>query len=324
MQQLDAQRRPRPGGPWSARAAGARVAWWHRHAALSSLAVAVVLAACAPDPRASYAPVYGPARPTAGGIYRFAVHPLHNPQRLAETYGPIVAYLNRRLGGPILQLEAARSYEEFESKLYGRAYDLALPNPHQTIHALQSGYRPFGKMGDDTSFRGIILVRRDSGILEVAQLKGKAVAFPAPTALAATMLPLWFLHHHGLDANRDIQRRYAGSQESSIMSVYLGETAAGATWPVPWEAFQRKRPDIAAALVVRWETASLLNNSLVARDDVPPELVKRLGELLSSLHETEEGARLLQAIPISRFEPASALTYEPVRVFLDAYEKAIQ
>jgi phosphonate transport system substrate-binding protein len=300
------------------------VARRRRLAACAALAMAALLGACAPDPRATYAPAYGPARPTAQAVYRFAVHPLHNPQRLAETYGPIVAYLNRRLGGSTLRLEAARSYEEFESNLYGRAYDLALPNPHQTIHALKSGYRPFGKMGDDKLFRGIILVRRDSGILQVEQLKGKAVSFPAPTALAATMLPLWYLHGHGLDANRDIQRRYTGSQESSIMSVYLGETVAGATWPVPWEAFQRQRPDLAKALVVRWETEPLRNNSLVARDDVPPELVRRVGELLFSMHETPEGARLLEAIPISRFEPASAGTYEPVRAFLEAYDKAIQ
>jgi phosphonate transport system substrate-binding protein len=286
--------------------------------------MAALLAACAPDPRPTYAPDYGPARPATQVVYRFAVHPLHNPQRLAETYGPIVAYLNQRLGGPILRLEAARSYEEFESKLYGRAYELALPNPHQTIHALRSGYRPFGKMGDDHRFRGLILVRRDSGILEVRQLKGKAVSFPAPTALAATMLPLWYLHGHGLDANREIQRRFTGSQESSIMSVYLGETAAGATWPVPWETFQRQRPELAAALVVRWETPPLLNNSLVARDDLPPGLVERVGALLFALHETPEGARLLEAIPVSRFEPASAETYEPVRAFLDAYERTIQ
>jgi phosphonate transport system substrate-binding protein len=289
-----------------------------------ALALAAAAAGCEPQPKAGYAPAYGPHQAPGLEVIRFAVHPLHNPQRLTEVYGPIVAYLNRRLGGPRLQLEAARSYEEFESKLYGRGYDLALPNPHQAIHALRSGYRIFGKMGDDQLFRGLILVRRDAGLLAVEQLKGRTVGFPAPNALAATMLPLWYLHTHGLDANRDIRRRYTGSQESSIMSVYLGETAAAATWPVPWEAFQRQRPEQAAALVVRWATEPLRNNALVARDDVPPELVRRVAALLFSLHESAEGARLLAAIPISRFEPASAETYEPVRVFLAAYDKAIQ
>jgi len=288
---------------------------------------ALALAACGPEPRPGYAPEYV-ARPAPQArepaVYRFAVHPLHNPQRLAAVYGPIVAYLNRHLGGPTLRLEASRSYEAFEAELYGRGYQLALPNPVQALRSLGSGYRIFGKMGGDEQFRGIILVRRDSGLQRVEQLKGMVVAFPAPTALAATMLPLWYLHTHGLDANRELRRLYTGSQESSIMSVYLGQAAAAATWPVPWETFSRRRPEVAAALEVRWETGALMNNALVARDDVPPELVARVGALLFALHETPEGARLLAEVPIPRFEPATAETYAPVRAFLDTYQRSIR
>lgn len=288
---------------------------------------ALALVACSPEPGSTYAPRYV-ARPAQAAlepvVYRFAVHPLHNPQRLAEVYGPIVAYLNRHLGGPALKLEASRSYEAYEAALLGRGYEFALPNPAQALRSLRSGYRIFGKMGGDEAFRGILLVRRDSGIRRVEQLKGKVVAFPAPTALAATMLPLWYLHTHGVDANRELRRLYTGSQESSIMSVYLGQAAAAGTWPVPWEALSRRRPEVAAALEVRWETAPLPNNALVARDDVPPELVARVGALLFALHETPEGARLLAEVQIPRFEPATAETYAPVRAFLDTYQRSIQ
>jgi phosphonate transport system substrate-binding protein len=208
--------------------------------------------------------------------------------------------------------------------LYGRGYEFALPNPTQALHSLRCGYRIFGKMGGDESFRGILLVRRDSGIQRVEQLKGKVVSFPASTALAATMMPLWYLHTHGLDSNREIDRLYTGSQESAIMSVYLGQAAAAATWPVPWETFSRRRPEVAAALEVRWETAPLVNNALVARDDVPPELVARVGALLFAMHETPEGARLLAEVPVPRFEPATAETYAPVRDFLEIYQRSIK
>jgi phosphonate transport system substrate-binding protein len=295
-----------------------------RAANLLLATVAAALVSCRGEPHPSYAPEYGPRPTLAPTVYRFAVHPLHNPQRLVEVYGPIVAYLNARLGGPTFRLEAARSYEAFESNLYGRSYDLALPNPAQAVNSVRSGYRIFGKMGDDREFRGLILVRRDSGLLRVEQLKGKVVSFPAPTALAATMMPLWYLHTHGLDANKEIRRLYTGSQESSLMSAYLGHAAAAAAWTVPWKAFQRQRPEVAAALEVRWETDPLVNNALVARDDLPPELVARVGALLFALHQTPEGARLLAEVPVSRFEPASSETYEPVRAFLDRYRRSVQ
>ena len=86
------------------------------------------------------------------------------------------------------------------------------------------------------------MVRRDSGIKQPADLKGQGGGLPSPTALAAAIMPQWFLHQHGVNVNRDIENRYVGSQESAIMNVYLGQTAAGATWPPPWRLFQKDRP----------------------------------------------------------------------------------
>ena len=103
-------------------------------------------------------------------------------------------------------------------------------------------------MGDDNKFAGIILVRRDSGINKLSDLKGKKVSYPARTALAATMMPQYYFQTHGLDVNRDIENLYVGSQESSIMNVYLGNVAAGATWPMqnPWVP-PEKRPSVTSA-----------------------------------------------------------------------------
>ncbi len=254
----------------------------------------------------------------------FGVHPLHNPQRLFEVYGPIVEYLNGRVGGARLRLEASRSYEEFERKLYARHFHYALPNPLQTLEAATHGYRVFGKMGDDDQFRGLLIVRKDGGIEDVADLKGKSVSFPAPTAVAATMMPLWLLREKGLDVNEDIRRVYSGSQESSIMNVYLRRTSAGSTWPVPWRTFVALNPEIARELVVRWETSPLVNNGLVVRDDVRADRAGNVAAHLLSLHTQEEGRKLLAAIPLSRFEPATEETYAPVRDFLRRYREVVR
>ncbi len=269
-----------------------------------------------------YEPVYGTG-PSQPGGFVLGIHPLHNPQRLYATYAPIVEFLNRNLTDAVITLEASRSYEAFEGKLYQRHFHFALPNPYQTIEALRHGYHVFGKMGEDEKFRGLILVRKDSEITRVADLKGRTISFPAPTALAATMMPLYFLHSEGLDVKHDIQPLYAGSQESVIMNVYLGRAAAGATWPQPWEAFVEHNPKFAAELRVKWETPPLVNNSLVVRDDVPPALVARIGALLFALHTHEEGRRLLAELPLARFEAATDATYDPVRDFLVRYAAAM-
>ena len=73
-----------------------------------------------------------------------------------------------------------------------------------------------------------------------------------------------------------------------------------------------------------WETKPLINNGLVARGDMPPELVERVAMLLSTLHEHEEGRAMLARLPISRFERANDASYEVVRSFLDTFSREVR
>lgn len=287
--------------------------------------LAIVLAACGQgSENGTSSPQYGAHEAGQGRTYVFAIHPLHNPVRLFEVYGPVIDYLNRNIPGATFRLEASRNYEEFDRKLYAREPDFALPNPYQTLNSIEHGYHVIAKMGDDARFTGIILVRRDSGIHEVADLKGKKVSYPARTALAATMMPQYFLHAHGIDINRDIENLYVGSQESSIMNVYLGNVAAAATWPLPWLEFQKEHPDKARELEVKWETEPLINNGVVARDDVPPELARQVAHLLDTLHTTEEGRVMLERMQLSRFELADDSRYRVIEDFLRNFSKNVR
>lgn len=279
--------------------------------------------ACCTRSETQDGPTYAGRAPDATREYVFAIHPLHNPARLFDVYGPLIDYLNRNIKGATFRLEASRNYDEFEKKLYSRQFDFALPNPYQTLNSLRHGYHVIAKMGDDEKFTGVILIRRDSGIEKLSDLKGKKVSYPARTALAATMMPQYYFQTHGLDVRRDIENLYVGSQESSIMNVYLGNVAAGVTWPLPWEAFQKEHPDKARELVLKWETEPLINNGVVARDDVPAELVGRVAELLETLHRSEEGRAMLARMPLSRFEPADDRRYRVVENFMRKFDSTV-
>lgn len=271
-----------------------------------------------------YEPRFGTQSKSNVTKYVIGIHPLHNPKRLFEVYGPIVDFLNANMPEVDLTLEASRNYEEFDRKLYSGHFDIAMPNPYQTVNSLKHGYRVFGKMADDDDFRGIILVRRDSGINTVADLKGKAVSYPAPTALAATMMPQYYLHTHGIDINHDIENRYVGSQESSIINVLRGHVAAGATWPVPWKTFSKENPQLAAQLEVKWQTEPLQNNGWVVRKDLPPEVANKFAVLLFNLNQHEQGRAMLARIPVTRFEPANDDSYGPVQAFIAAFTKTVR
>lgn len=286
----------------------------------------VFIVSCSSDDNeATYKPAFSHSPPIAAEKeYIFGVHPLHNPQRLHEVFSPLMEYLSSRIENVTFKLEASRNYGVYDQKLYAKRFDFALPNPYQTVNAVKNGYKIFAKMADDHNFRGIILVRKDSNINEVADLKGKIVSYPAPTALAATMMPQYYIQSHGVDVMKDIDNRYVGSQESSIMNVYLKHSSAAATWPLPWLALTRERPEIAEQLEVKWQTDSLPNNSLVARNEIPDDTIEKVSALLFNLHKTKEGKAILHSMALSAFERADNSTYEAVSRFLHTFSREVR
>lgn len=257
--------------------------------------------------------------------YSFAVHPLHNPSRLYEAFNPLMEYLNNHIPQAYFRLEASRDYPTYDKKLAQAQVDFALPNPYQTVTAIETGrYQVLSKMGDDYNFRGIILVRKDSGIEKISDLRGKTISYPAPTALAATMLPQYFLFQQGLDIQKDVTNQYVGSQESSIMNVFHGEVDAAATWPPPWELLSQQRPELKNQLRVQWQTDPLPNNAVIARSDVSPDIVKQVQHLLGNLHTHSKGRSILAGMYLSKFENASNASYQPVRKFIADFRAQVR
>lgn len=286
------------------------------------------LSACEPAPQQEQGPKYERADSRPAGtempVYRFAIHPLHNPRKLTQAYQPLIDYLSSHIPGVRFQLEASRDYPAYEAKFRAREAEFLLPNPWQTLEAMKVGYQVIAMAGDAEDFKGIFIVRKDGGIRKPADLKGRAVSFPSPTALAATIMPQFFLHQQGVDVNRDIDNRYVGSQESSIMNVHLRQVAAGGTWPPPWRAFEKDHPQEAAELMVIWETPSLMNNSVMVRDDVPSGVRDQVRRLLSGLDKAKDGEEVLAAMETARFHEADNASYERVREFVARFEREVR
>jgi phosphonate transport system substrate-binding protein len=291
---------------------------------LIALVTTLLLLGC-DRPAESPALKYSSAPATASlPTYRLAIHPLYNPQKLAEAYQPLVDHLNRQLAGVRIELEASRDYQAYEQKFRARGPEFLLPNPWQTLESIKVGYRVIAMAGDATDFKGIFIVRKDSGIKTPADLKGKVVSYPSHTALAACIMPQYFLHQNGVDVMKDIQNVYVGSQESSIMHAYLGQSAAAATWPPPWRLFAKDHPAEAAQLHVIWETPSLLNNSVMVRDDVPAAISDEIRQVLLDLATVPEGKAILAGMATARFHAADNATYNQVHDYVATFEKAVR
>lgn len=262
-------------------------------------------------------------KPYIKKIYKVGIHPYLNSKKMFASYRPILDYLESNLDDVEFILETSKDYPAYDKKLYARSFDFSLPNPFQTYNSLKHGYRVIAKMKPDSVFRGIFVARIDSKIKNVRQLRSKSVSFPAPTALAATMMPLQYLYDHGLDVDKDIEKKFVGSQYSSILNAYSSDTLVGATWPPPWEAWCQENPDKAKEMEVVWQTKPLINNGFVVRDDVDKRLAKRIVTLLSNLDKTIQGKKLLKDAGFAGFEEANDVRYDMVKTFLVRYNQSV-
>ena len=288
------------------------------------ISVLMTILSCKDKP-VSNGPVYSSEKASVNNnSCRFAVHPLINPASLFQKYQPLIDYLNKKIPECTFALEASRDYPDYERKIKEAKLDFLLPNPWQTLKAMKVGYNVIAMSGDANDFKGLFIVRNDSKIVSPKDLKGKAVSYPAQTALAACIMPQYFLHSHGIDVNHDIENRFVGSQESSILNAYLGQTAVGVTWPQPWRIFQKEHPKEAGELKVLWETPPLINNSVMARTDIPAELRQKVSRALFELNDSPEGRTILSTIETSRFTKSDNRSYDVVQKYIDQFEKEVR
>ena len=306
--------------------AGVNHGRWRKSRVLTTLlAAACLLTACNQRvAQAVYAPTFVvPAARSQVVQYSFGVSPMSNFRHIYDVFQPIIEHVNGGLADAQLVLEVPRGVDEHAQRLAARKYDFALSNPYLTWRAAQrQGYRIVAKAGDDDRFHGIFIVRRDSGITQLSALAGRKIAFPPRLSMAGTMMNQLQLKDAGIDPDRGIEANYVGSQHASIMAVHAGSVAAGATWPLAWEAFKRLHPAQASVLEPRFATPSLVNQGIVARDDMPPELVERVAALLAAMHDSEKGRALLAAVPLRRFELAGDSQYDVVPNFMARYAQA--
>ncbi|OQX20688.1 MAG: hypothetical protein BWK76_00565 [Desulfobulbaceae bacterium A2] len=251
----------------------------------------------------------------------FGIHP-YNPQTMLADYAPVMRYLEQWLPGNRFVVEASKDYADYEEKLARRHFHFSLPNPYQTVLALAHGYRVIAKMTPDENFCGLIVARADSPLKKPRDLNGKTVCFPSATAVAGTMLPLFFLHQQGV-ALESLTIKYVGSQDSSILTAFAGDAAACGSTVRFFGTWAKKNPEQAQQMRILWQTDSLPHNAVVVRDDVSAGLADRVARALAGMDRDADLDQSQFTKDQQHFVLANDDTYQRMRDFLRAYDEAI-
>ncbi len=170
------------------------------------------------------------------------------------------------------------------------------------------------------SYRGQIVVRADSGIESLADLKGKVFCWVDPLSTSGYIIPRIELLAAGIDPDQDFAKTIeAGSHNNVIIAVYNGDCDAGATYADARNAVEDELPDVKEKVVVLATTAEIPNDNVSVIPDLPTEMVDTLRDALLEIAATPEGQEALKTVySIEGLAPADDSFYDEFRASLDA------
>lgn len=146
-----------------------------------------------------------------------------------------------------------RDYEGQVDGLMNREIDIAWNSPLAWLdtYIRTDGRCQMGAMRDtDRDRKTLFIVRRDSGITDLAGLKGKTIGFGAIDSPQARLIPINHLRQNGLAYGADyVERRFdigvglhgdhVGGELDALKALMAGTVDASVTLDLNWEAWKK-------------------------------------------------------------------------------------
>lgn len=240
-----------------------------------------------------------------GKTYTFGIVPQQTASELARIWIPVFNVINERAGVP-LRFATAPDIPAFEKRLVSGTYDLAYMNPyHYTVFSQKPGYAAFAKE-KARRLRGIVVVRKDSPITDLAGLSGKEVSFPAPASFAATVLVRAELESKKIS----IQPKFVGSHESVYLNVAKGIHAGGGGIV---RTFQTMDAPVRDELRILWQTKDYTPHAFAAHPRVPGDILGKVREAMLLADSDARGKAALKDIGFNGIESAQDADWADVR-----------
>lgn len=262
-----------------------------------------------------------PGRLWAAGPPRelvIGMQPEHNIFTQMERYGRLARYLSEK-SGIAIRLTIMSRYGEVLQRFKALRLDGAFLNSYTAAMTIDRlGMEPMvmtvNLAGDSTS-RGLILTRHDSGITGFTDIRGKTFAFVDPATTDGYLFPLTLLKKHGVtDIDAFLGRHFfTGSHASAVSAVLDGRADLGAVKGKVYQQMVAKDPSIARELLVLWQSPPAPDLTLCVKRDLPADLKRRLADTLLNMDKVSEGREILKAIGEQRFIPATSQDFNIVR-----------
>ena len=265
------------------------------------------------------ATAFGPAVHAADANLVLGIFPRYNATDTATMYMPLADHLSRQLGNVKVTVATTKDFDTFWKGIEQQKYDIVHFNQYQFIRSAQhykviAHSQEFGR----SAVAGAIFVRRDSGITDLAQLKGRTVIFGGGRdAMLSYIAPRFLLKSAGLKDD-DFRSEFAVNPPNALLALYHRQADAAGGGDILVDLPVVRNAINAGELKVLAMTDPLLFLPWAVKRTMPAKLRNSIQSILTELDQSDAGKDVLKAAKTSGIKKASDKDYAVHRKMVNA------
>ncbi len=250
---------------------------------------------------------------------RVAISSVLLPQDTVLYYRSIASFLAWHLNKPAILIQR-KSYAEIALLLLNGGADIAFFSSGE--YASYSGFDEIEMLASQQRmglpyYQGYIIVPQDSGISEIAELKGKTVAFTEPLSYSGYTFLVHILRQRNQTPETFFGRYiYTYSHDKSFRAVANKVVDAAPITRLVYDRAKQKQPELVEAVKIIAASPPAGIGPVVAGKSVSQGQREILRKALLTMHEKPHMTPALQGLLIDRFVPPQPELFEPIRRML--------
>lgn len=220
-------------------------------------------------------------------VIRIAVIPTEDSQEQLLHLKPLADYLSAKTGFSI-EFQVTTNYTAAIEALRADHVQMAWLGPFSYVLAAEQAeiVPVVGGIRKDTGgifYNSIILVRKDSGIVNLQDLRGHTFAFIDPASTSGYLFPLAKLIEEGINPESDFSNVvYAGSHTAAEFAISNGQVDAAADSLPSYELMVRNNSINPDDILIIWKSEPIPPSPLVARKDLGSDIIQKIQEALTA------------------------------------------
>ncbi|HFG2247061.1 TPA: phosphate/phosphite/phosphonate ABC transporter substrate-binding protein [Staphylococcus aureus] len=236
--------------------------------------------------------------------------PSQNAGTLEAKAKPLEKLLSKELGIPV-KVSVSTNYNTIVEAMKSKKVDVGFlpPTAYTLAHdqkaadlllqAQRFGVKKDGSASKELvdSYKSEILVKKDSKIKSLKDLKGKKIALQDVTSTAGYTFPLAMLKNEaGINATKDMKIVNVKGHDQAVISLLNGDVDAAAVFNDARNTVKKDQPNVFKDTRILKLTQAIPNDTISVRPDMDKDFQEKLKKAFIDIAKSKEGHKIISEV----------------------------